>query len=294
MGSKVIRRFLAVSIVGVLLFLFSGISCVFAQEDISITTYYPAPYGVYKDLQTDNLTYEPQDSEPVACNSECEGLTYYGKVDSSDPERSIYLCNGSEWIPISELVGEDMYLGGYQMSTPFDYSVFYPTKDGRTPMPGVWTLLDPEGRVRGYKAYGFGLNFKSLPRGIYVFEWEADIDVDQYLGGTNSVDKKALTSFLFVRQYGVSDLDYSVYFTDETFDKDSLPPGDIGESVSWVDPTKYSTYHVDRSFTISYKAGRRKSDQYRNYGIGVYRQKANKFMKVRVRNAKLTVSFSQE
>lgn len=56
------------------------VSCFFlpvvfsAQESITISTYYPAPYGVYK-----NIRFYPSATAPV-CDSDSEGVTYYNST----------------------------------------------------------------------------------------------------------------------------------------------------------------------------------------------------------------------
>ncbi len=56
-------------------------------EDITITTYYPSPYGSYNELQL-----YPHSTPVATCNSSNRGTMYY---DSDDDH--VYVCNGSSW-----------------------------------------------------------------------------------------------------------------------------------------------------------------------------------------------------
>ena len=65
-----------------------------ADENITITTFYPSPRGVYKEIRL-----YPQDSEPSACTSANDGSIYYNNVDNK-----IYNCKETapatyEWKP---------------------------------------------------------------------------------------------------------------------------------------------------------------------------------------------------
>lgn len=46
-----------------------------AEESITVTTYYPSPYGVYSEMRL----YPKLESEATACDSSQEGLMYYDK-----------------------------------------------------------------------------------------------------------------------------------------------------------------------------------------------------------------------
>ena len=74
------------------LILFSASSCLFAQETVTITTYYPAPYGIY-----DALRLNPNDTPPS-----CFGVADAGNIgmlhfDNRDPGIGdgigLYVCN---------------------------------------------------------------------------------------------------------------------------------------------------------------------------------------------------------
>ena len=90
---------------------FYTLSC-FAQggETITITTYYPSPYGNYKELEMhEGAIFVPHNSagdyvEDLECNADKEGKLVYGKKDSSVTEDTWYYCDGSEW--------KEMEMGG--------------------------------------------------------------------------------------------------------------------------------------------------------------------------------------
>ena len=71
--------------------LISSVLVIFAPvifaEDITITTYYPSPYGSYNELQL-----YPHSTPVAACNSSGKGTMYY---DSDD--NHAYVCNGTAW-----------------------------------------------------------------------------------------------------------------------------------------------------------------------------------------------------
>lgn len=73
-------------------FLISVIS-VFAEDSITITTYYPSPYGVYKQLRlyrTDDI--DPDEATINTCTTDNEGEMYY-----DDSANKIYVCDGERW-----------------------------------------------------------------------------------------------------------------------------------------------------------------------------------------------------
>ena len=73
------------------------------EETITITTYYPSPYGSYKELEMhEGAIFRPHNSagdyvEDLDCNADKEGKLVYGKKDSSVTEDTWYYCDGSEW-----------------------------------------------------------------------------------------------------------------------------------------------------------------------------------------------------
>lgn len=72
-------------IFGVMIFFTNILSLVFSQEQITITTYYPSPYGSYNELQL-----FPHNEPTTECNAATRGTMYY---DSDDD--SVYVCKGA-------------------------------------------------------------------------------------------------------------------------------------------------------------------------------------------------------
>jgi len=71
-------------IVFISIFILSAVS--FCEESFTITTYYPSPYGVYKELRLYPNT------SPSACDANNKGAMYY-----NDSDNQTYVCNGSDW-----------------------------------------------------------------------------------------------------------------------------------------------------------------------------------------------------
>ncbi len=57
-------------------------------ETFTITTYYPSPYGVYKELRL----YPNTSPNPCDSNSNNKGAMYY-----NDSDNQVYVCNGTAW-----------------------------------------------------------------------------------------------------------------------------------------------------------------------------------------------------
>jgi hypothetical protein len=85
-----------------LFFLFGSFSLCFA-EDITITTYYPAPYGVYQELRL-----FPHSAPITVCNDDHKGVMYY---DFDDDELKVCRGDAAGWLAndywVLELEGGD-------------------------------------------------------------------------------------------------------------------------------------------------------------------------------------------
>ncbi|MBI5874134.1 MAG: hypothetical protein HZB36_08390 [Candidatus Omnitrophica bacterium] len=64
----------------------------FADEQVTLTTYYPSPYGVYKQLKADTVQYAPQATAPA---NNAAGTTYYNDTDDR-----LYVSNGTDWLKV--------------------------------------------------------------------------------------------------------------------------------------------------------------------------------------------------
>ncbi|MFA5093080.1 MAG: hypothetical protein WC543_03965 [Candidatus Omnitrophota bacterium] len=89
-------------------FLFSLVcsTFIFAADEITITTYYPSPYGVYNTLRL-----YPNNNATVG--SAC---TNAGEMFYSDVSNQVLVCRGPltnlTWLPMSGTAGSIMYLRG--------------------------------------------------------------------------------------------------------------------------------------------------------------------------------------
>jgi hypothetical protein len=71
------------------IFIFSGISYAQDQEEIVLTTYYPAPYGDY-----DMLVLEPQNGPPT--NNPPNGAMYFDDGSHASRERGLYIFDSTD------------------------------------------------------------------------------------------------------------------------------------------------------------------------------------------------------
>lgn len=206
----------------------------------------------------------------------------------------MFVWNGETWLGLIESEPEeDIYYGGYTQIADFDYGAIYPAGTGCKNMRGVWELVNPQNRIIYYSDYGFKLNFKNLPSGVYVFDYTVELDVDQYRGPKKAINNQALAAYVRVVQYADSVVvfDESERVVDETFDYNPDPAAPDGSSNGWVDSTNFTTHVISRTFTRNYNKGPTTKDLYRNYGLQVYRKANNNYMNVQVRNARFTVKF---
>lgn len=109
-------------------FLLSGLA--FAQEDsITITTYYPSPYGSYRDLDTQTIMHRPQTrsniegrfhcTDGAVPNTACTGLLYFDSGSDYAGETvspGMYFFDGTNWNQLGEsVIDEDSFdIGGYK------------------------------------------------------------------------------------------------------------------------------------------------------------------------------------
>lgn len=61
------------------------------EDSLTITTYYPAPYGEYTQVEVSrSVTYEPVEQDDVSKEA--------GKLIFDDDVKKFYYCDGSNWI----------------------------------------------------------------------------------------------------------------------------------------------------------------------------------------------------
>lgn len=70
------------------IFLFRGIAL---SESITLTTYYPSPFGVYQSIRLYPQNVNPT-TGPFTCDSTTEGSLYYNSTDGQ-----VYVCSGGTW-----------------------------------------------------------------------------------------------------------------------------------------------------------------------------------------------------
>ncbi|MBM3248566.1 MAG: hypothetical protein FJZ10_04000 [Candidatus Omnitrophica bacterium] len=73
-------------------FIFLSSSFCFAQETVTITTYYPAPYGVYQQMRL-----FPVNGNAFTCDATHRGEMYYHD-DTAPRAAGLYYCNGTSWM----------------------------------------------------------------------------------------------------------------------------------------------------------------------------------------------------
>ncbi len=71
-------------------------------EEVTLTTYYPAPTGNYNDLEAGVLTLTPGAGPPIGAGLELEGMFYYDDGTGANP-KGLYYCeeNAGGWVPLS-------------------------------------------------------------------------------------------------------------------------------------------------------------------------------------------------
>ena len=92
------KKFLVLSLC--LIMSLAVVGACFAQlnEQVTITTYYPSPYGVYKNLR---IFPSGTGGAPPTCNSNQEGVLYSsGAYTGGDitQTNTLYYCNGTNWV----------------------------------------------------------------------------------------------------------------------------------------------------------------------------------------------------
>jgi hypothetical protein len=83
------------ALLGVFFMVLSCVSLIFAaDENLTITTYYPSPMGSYHELSTNYLDYGTGLATQPVLGANCteEGQTAYNNT-----AKKVYLCDGSKW-----------------------------------------------------------------------------------------------------------------------------------------------------------------------------------------------------
>lgn len=98
------RRVLISVILGLfVLFLFAGGAAKPGKgENITVTTYYPSPHGVYKTIEASELILEPLDEAPA---EPVDGMIFFSSGAGADSEdngiaKGIWVCSEGQWYPL--------------------------------------------------------------------------------------------------------------------------------------------------------------------------------------------------
>jgi hypothetical protein len=77
-------------------------------EEITLTTFYPSPSGVYKDLKSENMKVDKLELQPQSQlpSNPSEGMIFFsdGEVKNSKDEilpRGLWIYSGKKWFPMA-------------------------------------------------------------------------------------------------------------------------------------------------------------------------------------------------
>lgn len=154
-----------------LFFILGLLSLTFSQEQLTITTYYPSPYGVYNELRL-----YPHSPVTTSCDSSQEGLMYY---DSNT--HNLYVCRydgttyawesgGSYWAAS----GNDIYntnTGNVGIGTGSPGWLLHVNGDAAKPGGGPWTDSSDIRLKKNIKPLK-GVLEKILKLRSVTFEWK--------------------------------------------------------------------------------------------------------------------------
>ena len=110
------------------------------KEEITLTTYYPAPYGDYTDLTVDTLHLNPRTDTPTVWDASGHSGAP-GELAYAEGDGKLYYSNGSTWVAAGGGGTGVMYLScGVCCSTP--HSIPPPTASCTPPpCPSGWTSV---------------------------------------------------------------------------------------------------------------------------------------------------------
>ncbi len=166
------------------------ISCswAFADESISITTYYPSPYGVYNEMRL-----YPHTTPIVSCDSTTEGTMFYNLS-----AHELQVCNGS---------GSWKSGGGFWASSGDD---IYNTNTGNvgigTASPGARLQISPN-IINNYPRPLYVRNDGTEGAGIHPLAIMNDLDNGLAMGAQNGETFASIDARKFVNGIGTFRLD---------------------------------------------------------------------------------------
>jgi hypothetical protein len=147
----------------VIIFLSFPILAFTQDESITITTYYPSPYGSYNELATNVFQLKPQNTAPTGAPSELKGKLYFDNNDNT-----LKYHDGNTWVTLASSgleLGTAEQIGVYEL-TVVDWRSIGPS--WTTPQP---YFTNPYNNV-------IRVNLSTFGTGLYLIEWEGTIEID--------------------------------------------------------------------------------------------------------------------
>ena len=149
----------------------------FSQESITITTYYPSPYGSYNEL-----TLSPH----TPANSTCDATSGEGTIYYDSTEKQIKICTGAGgWVSVGSAATTGMVAAFATSTAPGGWLECNGQSISKITYPSLFSAI-------GYTYGGSGNSF-NVPdyRGLFLRGWNngrtgglSDPDVASRTGGT--------------------------------------------------------------------------------------------------------------
>lgn len=136
------------NLIAITLFFIFISSFALAEDKLTITTYYPSPYGSYNELETNTLQIKPRNSPLTECGKGgLFDIDTLGKMYTNTDDKMFYYCDGTDWRPLVYWMSEEVAsktlvasytftgdfepLGGGDVDTPGTLAIKYtPTQSG--------------------------------------------------------------------------------------------------------------------------------------------------------------------
>ncbi len=123
-----------------------------SAEDLTITTYYPSPYGSYNEIDTNRLVLNPLTDTPLSPKT--------GTIYLKDSDKKLYIYDGTEW---RDLLSVDTFLG--ELNKSGSYTIL-----GSWHAVSGWTLNSPGGYSTLNTDTFMRSTVSSFGRGLYSAE----------------------------------------------------------------------------------------------------------------------------
>ena len=153
-------KILGIAVFFILALFSSGFAEEKTQESLTITTYYPSPYGVYNELQL-----YPHSPPTSPCDDAHKGTMYYTGTGAE-----VYICDGTNWQPIR----------GHGVPSRYsECQVIGGTQENLDCPPGFDTIISTKGD-------GCAITTGHSPTVVIGFGyWEVDV----YLAGSVNMER---------------------------------------------------------------------------------------------------------